>query len=95
MGNFCCKPKNECIEDLPTKDLRTPEELKEAEKQYDKLESDALEQHRIIQKYLREDELEYAKILREYRKLNNVHIITDREIIRKAENIRVRQSIRW
>ena len=95
MGSFCCKPKNECIEDLPAKDLRTPEQLKEAEKQYDKLEAESLEQHRIIQKYLREDELEHAKILREYRKKNNTNIITDREIIRRAENIRVRQCIRW
>lgn len=94
MGTFCCKPEKKCYID-PLEDLRTPEQLKDAEKLYDKLEAESLEQHRIIQKILREDEIEYTKILYEYRKKNNTHIITDREIIRKAEELRVRQSIRW
>lgn len=94
MGTFCCKLEKKCYID-PLEDLRTPEQLKDAEKLYDKLEAESLEQHRIIQKFLREDEIEYTKILDEYRKKNNTHIITDREIIRKAQDLRVRQSIRW
>ena len=94
MGNSCIKTKQ--IPILPILDVqRTPEQLIELEKIYDKYEEDCLEQHRIVQKYLREDELEYAKFVEEYRKTNKLYVITDRDIIKRAEDLRIRKNIIW
>jgi hypothetical protein len=94
MGNSCSKTKQNPI--LPILEVqRTPEQLFELEKIYDKYDEDCLEQHRIIQKYLREDEVEYAKFIEEYRKTNKLYVITDRDIIKRAGDLRVRKSIKW
>jgi hypothetical protein len=94
MGNLFSKPKQNPI--LPIQEeQRTPEQLVELEKIYDKYEEDCLEQHRIIQKYLRDDELEYAKFIQEYRKTNKLYVITDRDIIKRAEDLKIRQNIKW
>jgi hypothetical protein len=94
MGNSCSKTKQNPI--LPILEVqRTPEQLFELEKIYDKYDEDCLEQHRIIQKYLREDEVEYAKFIEEYRKTNKLYVITDRDIIKRAGDLRVRKNIKW
>jgi hypothetical protein len=46
-------------------------------------------------KCLREDEVEYAKFIEEYRKTNKLYVITDRDIIKRAGDLRVRKNIKW
>jgi hypothetical protein len=44
---------------------------------------------------LREDEDEYRKEVNEYRTKNNTYVITDRVILRKGEDLMMRQNIVW
>jgi hypothetical protein len=65
------------------------------EKSYDKYEEDCFEQYRVLAKILREDEDEYRKEVNEYRTKNNTYVITDRVILRKGEDLMMRQNIVW
>jgi hypothetical protein len=65
------------------------------EKSYDKYEEDCFEQYRVLAKILREDEDEYRKEVNEYRTKNNTYVITDRIILRKGEDLMMRQNIIW
>jgi hypothetical protein len=61
----------------------------------DKYEEDCIEQYRVLAKFLKEDEREYAKEVDEYRAKNNKYVITDRVILRKGEELMMRQNIVW
>jgi hypothetical protein len=74
---------------------RTTEKIKELEDKYDKYETDVLEQYRIIEKYLIEDEIEFAKEVEEYRTKHKTYVITDRNILKKGAEIMMRKDIKW
>ena len=73
----------------------SPDEAEKLEKLYDKREAEQIEQYRIIEKYLIDDEIQYKKDVDEYRTKNNCYVITDRKFIERAENIMFRKSIIW
>ena len=73
----------------------SPDEAKKLEKIYDKCDADRVEQHRVIEKCLIDDEIQYKKDVDEYRTKNNCYVITDRKFIERAENLMFRKSIIW
>ena len=93
MGLNFSKERLEPVEN-PTLSM-SPYEAEKLEKIYDKLDSDILEQHRVIEKYLIDDEIQYKKDVEEYRTKNHCYVITDRKFIERAENLMFRKSIIW
>jgi hypothetical protein len=46
-------------------------------------------------KILNDDQLEYKKDIEKCRKRQNSYVITDRELIHRAENLMMRKNIVW
>jgi uncharacterized protein YllA (UPF0747 family) len=92
MGSNQTKPLYAIDDDIES---RSPEQLKEEEDKLDQVDRDAVEQFRVIHKYLEDDEIQYAKDVDEYRKKNNVFVITDRDLLRRAEGLIMRKRIVW
>jgi hypothetical protein len=94
MGSNNTKPLLPIQEDDEESNIRTTNQL-DLVKIYDKYEEECFEQHRVLMKILREDEDEYRKEVNEYRAKNNKYVITDRVILRKGEELMMRQNIVW
>jgi hypothetical protein len=94
MGISNTKPLLPIQDDEESK-LATILAKKDLEKSLDKYEEDCIEQYRVLAKFLKEDEREYAKEVDEYRAKNNKYVITDRVILRKGEELMMRQNIVW
>jgi hypothetical protein len=96
--NYIMGSKNTKFEPLlPVENIekRTPEQLKNEEHELDQYERDCLEQHRVIQDMLINDEIEYKKDLDEYRKANGGYVVKSRALILRGEELQVRRSIVW
>jgi predicted glutamine amidotransferase len=93
MGLKYSKPKDPL---LPVEETHmTQEECNMLESIYEKQDAEGLEQFRVIEKYLIEDENEYKNYIDAYREKQGSYVIYDRTLIRRGEELMLRRAIQW
>lgn len=92
MGLKNSKPKDPL---LPVETPMTQEECNILEAIYEKQGSEKLQQYRVIEKYLIEDEKEYNRDVNDYRTKQGSYVITDRALIKRGEELMLRRAITW
>ena len=92
MGLKNSKPKDTF---LPVETPMSQEECNRLERIYEKQDSESLQQYRVIEKYLIEDEEEYNRDVNDYRTKQGSYIITDRALIKRGEELMLRKAINW